>query len=264
MLSENNIISIQLQGGLGNMLFQIATTYAISKRDKKNFVCETNMNIIPHKHYSYYTSNILRNVIFEPTPIPYFTYNEKNFSYNEIPNIQGNLKLSGYFQSEKYFKDFRNEILKLLSPNNKTKDKVDLFWERFINKKTCSIHIRRGDYLQNKNYHYNQDLEYYKRCIEVIGEGVDFLIFSDDLSWCKEHFDFLKNKTYIDGFVDFEELYIMSLCNDNIITNSTFSWWGAWMNQNPTKKVICPKNWFGKLNSHLDTKDIYCENWIII
>jgi hypothetical protein len=88
------------------------------------------------------------------------------------------------------------------------------------------------------------------------------LIFSDDINWCIENFDFIKNKTFISGNSDFFDLYLMSMCNNNIIANSTFSWWAAWLNINKDKKVICPKIWFGINYSHFDTSDIYCIDWI--
>ena len=90
----------------------------------------------------------------------------------------------------------------------------------------------------------------------------NFIIFSDDIKWCKNNF--IGDKfTFIEGEKDYIDLWLMSLCNHNIIANSSFSWWGAWLNQNPNKKVIAPINWFGP-EKKLNPKDIYCKNWIKI
>lgn len=264
MKTNNDLVTIQLKGGLGNMLFQIATGFSLSLRDGKSFVCDRNMSIIPHKHFSYYTQTILKNVCFEDTSNINSTYVERGFSFNEIPNFQGDIRLSGYFQSEKYFKDYRTEILKLFEVDTESKNKVDLFFKKLEKEKVCSIHIRRGDYLINQNFHFLQETKYYKEAISKIGNDFTFLVFSDDLNWCKKNLDFVEKKIFVEGFNDYEELHLMSNCEHNIITNSTFSWWGAWMNENPTKIVISPKEWFGISNKHLDTKDLYCENWIIL
>jgi hypothetical protein len=256
---------IELIGGLGNMLFQIATTYSLSLRDNKEFFCDSNMTIIPHHHYSHYKDNIFRKIKFKNNveDLDSF-YSENGFNYNPIPKFTGNVRLRGYFQSEKYFLDYRNEILDLFEPNEETKIKIDDFFSEFSNKRTCSIHVRRGDYVGIQNYHCLQEIDYYKKSIEMIGIDTTFLIFSDDIDWCKDNFYFLDNKIFITGFSDHEQLYLMSICNDNIIANSTFSWWGAWMNKNDNKKVISPKKWFGDSNQHLNVKDVYCNNWLII
>lgn len=264
MSNNKEYITIRLMGGLGNMMFQISAAYATSLRDNKNFFCDIDMFSVPHNHYSFYQDNILRNVIFKTKENINSSYNEVKFSYDEIPNLNGNVEISGYFQSEKYFKNFRNQILELFEPNNDTKIKIDSFYKKFEDKLSCSMHIRRSNYVSLQNYHSLQEIDYYKKSIEILGEDSHFLIFSDDIDWCNENLTFIKNKTLINEFSDYEQLYLMSLCNNNIIANSTFSWWGAWLNKNGNKKIICPKNWFGPANLGLNTEDIYCENWYII
>ena len=262
MESNKENITIQIMGGLGNMMFQIATSFATSLRDNKNFYGDVNMDIVPHLHYKDYQDNILRKVSFKSKSDINHLYNERNFSFDEIPPTTGNTELKGYFQSEKYFKDYRNEILNLFEPNNETKNKIDVFFDSFKNKSTCSIHVRRNDYIHLTNYHHLQDIEYYKLSVDIIGNEKEFLIFSDDIKWCKENFNFIENKIFIEGFKDFEEIYLMSKCENNIIANSTFSWWGAWLNKNKNKQVIIPSKWFGVLNSNLNTDDLYCDKWI--
>jgi hypothetical protein len=127
---------------------------------------------------------------------------------------------------------------------------------------TCSIHVRRGDYIGLQNFHPVQPVSYYEEAVKIVGDDKHFLIFSDDINWCKENFTFLKNKTFVLNNLDYEDLYLMSMCKNNIISNSTFSWWGAWLNRNENKQVIIPSKWFGISYSHLNTNDLYCEGWI--
>ena len=148
--------------------------------------------------------------------------------------------------------------------NSKIKSRLQSKYKNVLGKKTCSLHIRRGDYVRLSQFHALQPIDYYQNSVNIIGEEYEYLIFSDDIEWCKNNFNFIKNKHFIEGNTNYEDLYLMSICDNNIITNSSFSWWGAWMNKNETKKVISPKIWFGEKNSHLNTKDIYVKNWIII
>ena len=259
-----DIVSTRLMGGLGNMMYQIATSHSIALRDNKEMICDITEMQIPHKPYTYYTNNIFRNIKFSNSLTNLKNMGEGGFHYTPIPKINGNIKLVGHFQSEKYFIEHRDKILELFEIDNTTKTYLSEKYGDIINQDTCSIHIRRGDYLGFPNYHPTQSIEYYKEAIQIIGEEKHFLVFSDDIKWCKENFGFLINKTLISDNKDYEDLYLMSMCKNNIIANSTFSWWGAWLNKNETKKVIAPKKWFGVSNSHLDTSDLYCEKWITI
>lgn len=259
-----NNITIKLMGGLGNYLFQIAAGYAFSLKNNYSFrINNIEESYVAHKPPSLYINSILPSKLFGNDNISYVTYDEPSFNYNEIPNINRNLKLNGYFQSEKYFINYRNEIHDLFL-NEKIIDDLKLKYKNILNANTCSLHVRRGDYLRLQDYHTVLSLSYYKSAIDIIGNDKTFLIFSDDIDWCKEVFDYLPNKIFVEGNADYEDLYLMSLCNDNIIANSSFSWWGAWLNLNPNKIVISPKKWFGKLNIQHKTDDLYCENWIKI
>ena len=97
-----------------------------------------------------------------------------------------------------------------------------------------------------------------------MGHDKKYLIFSDDLEWCKENFDFIENKVIIEGNTDYQDLYLMSLCKNNIICNSTFSWWGAWLNKNDKKIVIAPEKWFSSADEYYNTEDIIPSNSIKI
>ena len=131
----------------------------------------------------------------------------------------------------------------------------------FLLNNTVSIHVRRGDYVHLPNHYPIQSVEYYQRAYEIIGDkNINVVIVSDDISWCKENLSF-NNTHFIENETNITDLYIMSLCKHNIMSNSTFSWWGAWLNNNPNKKVIQPSNWFGP-SLPLSPDEIYCENWI--
>jgi len=252
-------LSIEIKGGLGNIMFQIATAYASS--------IENNMILTVDKKNYYgayygldrYSSNILRNVVYNNSDVGYQHFVEKEFRYNKLPVFTSNTKLNGYFQSEKYFKEYRNEILEYFEPTNYIVNNIKLKYGEVLNKKTCSVHVRRGDYLHLETFHPVLPINYYKESFNKLGDSLIYLIFSDDIPWCKKNFDFIPNKIFVNDLEDYEEIYLMSLCNNNIIANSSFGWWGAWLNQNIDKKIISPKVWFGPSLFHHDTSDIYIE-----
>jgi hypothetical protein len=257
-----NISSTSLLGGLGNLLFQISTAYSISLRDNKFLICDTRNMSVPHKPYTEYVDNIFRKINFSNSINNQVIYREHGFHFEKIPIIDGNVKLVGYFQSEKYFIEYRKKILELFEIDDSTNLYLSTKYHNLIFENCCSIHVRRGDYIRFQNHHPIQSIDYYKKSINIIGEDKTYLVFSDDITWCEENFVFLKNKIFISNNLDYQDLYLMSMCKDNIIANSTFSWWGAWMNKNENKKVIAPKKWFGDSYSNLNTNDLYCENWI--
>jgi hypothetical protein len=209
-------------------------------------------------------NNIFRKVKFSNELINQKHIGEGGFQYNPIPTIDGNVKLLGHFQSEKYFMDHKNEILELFELDDLTKTYLLEKYGDVLNQDTCSIHVRRGDYLSLPNHHPVQPIDYYENAVKIIGGDKHFLIFSDDIKWCEENFGFIKNKTFISNNLDYQDLYLMSMCKNNIIANSTFSWWGAWLNKNENKKVVSPTKWFGVMYSSFKTDDLYCNNWIKI
>jgi hypothetical protein len=260
----NNFFTSKLMGGLGNYLFQISTTYAMSLKYNKKIILDKKDIITGHNPYVSYTDNIFKKLYFDELKNDYFIFFEDGFHFNEIPYYGGNMKLVGYFQSEKYFKPYRNEILNLFDFPKIIKDKINSKYGKEINDNPCSIHVRRGDYIDLQNYHTVLPVSYYKKAIDIIGQDKNYLIFSDDYDWCVKNLNFIKNKTFIRGNTDYDDLYLMSICKDNIIANSSFSWWGAWLNNNQNKIIISPKDWFGPMNKHLITDDLYCDLWIKI
>jgi len=107
-------------------------------------------------------------------------------------------------------------------------------------------------------------MDYYRNAISYMkNKGVNiFYIFSDDIEWCKGHFSYIDEIIYVEGNINIKDLALMSICKNNIIANSSFSWWGAWLNKNDDKIVIAPSTWFGPSKKGFITEDLYCEDWI--
>jgi len=179
--------------------------------------------------------------------------------------------LEGYWGSEKYFKDIENIIRKEFT----LKDKPDAINQKMISRiKNCdsvSIHIRRGDYIfdeKTNKYHGVCNLDYYLKAIALVAKKVKkpyFFIFSDDIRWAKQNLHLKFPCVYVNhniGKKDYEDLRLMSNCCHNIIANSSFSWWGAWLNKNKDKIVIAPKKWF--TDKSINTKDLIPKQWLKI
>jgi hypothetical protein len=257
----SNIVSPFLRGGLGNYIFQIATAYMISKRDNKDLKVDYSDISVIHKQIETYFDNIFKKIEFVGKQSYDNSHvNEDPITYREIPKMGGNVHLTGYYQNEMYFSHIESDIKELFEIDENTKNYLMEKYGNLLKSETCSLHVRRGDYVNKQNFHPLQTIEYYKNAINIMGEEKNFLIFSDDIVWCENNLSFIKNKTFIKGNKDYQDLYLMSLCNNNIVANSSFSWWGAWMNNNQNKKVIYPSRWFNV--SFLDTSQIGCKNWI--
>lgn len=255
------MVTTQLSGGLGNNLFQISAAYSLSIKNKDVAIFNENGVRSPHSHINTYKSNILRNVSFGKE-VYEKSYNEPFFHYQEIPYTK-NMVLLGYFQSEKYFIDNENEIRNLFSIDEKSFIYLKEKYNDINFEESCSLHVRRGDYLYYPTIHPTCSINYYHSALELI-DSKNILIFSDDIFWCKNNLN-IKNKNviYISDNPDYIDLWLISLCKNNIMANSSFSWWGAWLNQNKNKKVIAPSIWFGFSLQH-NTKDLYFDKTIII
>lgn len=225
-------------GRLGNQLFQIATTIALAVRNNDSYVFppweyERDFNL--HNCFS----NNINNVT---------TFRETGFTYSPI-HYQPNMNLYGFFQSEKYFQDCQNLIQSLLTPTVGFGIKYD----------HTAIHVRRGDYTNLKQEYTQLDMSYYQKAMDMISSRF-YVIFSDDIPWCREAFSG-NNFIFSEGRTPVEDLALMAACEHQIIANSSFSWWGAYLNRNPSKTIIAPYRWFGPALSH-NTKDLLPEKWI--
>jgi hypothetical protein len=264
------MIYCNLKGGLGNILFQIATakSMAIDKGTDCSFpnlieqIHKINADSLhnPHLKHGFEYLDFLSNLKKESPTRPLKTYIYP-FEFVNFNISEDDFFIDGFFQSEKYFKHNRVTILDYFCNFHIYDDIINQKYG-FINTKKCSsIHVRRGDYLKFPNHHPTQPLEYYLSGIEILKNKTDiFVIFSDDIEWCKDNIK-IDNAIYIEGEKDYIELYLMSLCENNITCNSSFSWWGAWLNKNENKVVIGPKIWFGSAIPH-NVSDIIPEYWI--
>lgn len=184
----------------------------------------------------------------------YWQIGEGDGSFNKgILSAPNNTYLVGWWQNEKYFADIRSQLIKEFEPKNKPNKTNAKILKEIQHCNAVAIHVRRGDYVSNKHanvHHGLTPLEYYTRAIAHVRKEVKtprFFVFSDDLEWCKKSFNLGKDAVFVDGNggkMAYEDLRLMKHCKHNIIANSSFSWWGAWLNQNPDKIVIAPKIWF--------------------
>ncbi len=262
------MIYCNICGGLANMLFQIAATKSIAIDNNLDYSFPNLNSHLDYLNNENNHNNLLKHsleylTILKPLNTEKFNNINEHIKYPfnfEIKSISDNVIIDGFFQSEKYFKHNREAILDMFDFSLYTNYVLEKY--SYINNKKCSsIHIRRGDYVRYPNHHPTQSLDYYLSGIEMLKDKTDiFLIFSDDIQWCKENLK-IDNGIYIENEKDYIELYLMSLCDNNIISNSSFSWWGAWLNKNKNKIVIGPKLWFGSAITESD-KDIIPEDWI--
>ena len=266
-----SFITTNHMGGMGNVMFKLSAAISLALDNNvdyvfsNEFIRQMDKEIVcdGFDDYRIYYDNLLRNINFiDKLPSTYRIYEEPTtFSYQPIPYSQDeNLLLKGYYQSEKYFINNKDYIINLFKPTEIIKQ---IILEKLPNiQNSISIHIRRGDYLNFPQHHPQQTLEYYMSAINLLGVDKNYLIFSDDLNGVKTMFDFLPNKQFISLGKNYLDLYAISMCEHNIISNSTFGWWGAYLNENKNKKVIGPNKWFGEAYSHFNTSDVLPNEWI--
>ena len=257
------MITSFLQGGLGNQLFQIsaAISLAIENGDEAAFDVANHHLPLQGRKCENYIKTIFRNLNFSSgLPIKY-VYREPYFHYEKI-NYVPDMALLGYFQSEKYFEKHAGIIRELFSIDEETKNLIDEKYGEVLKKEPIAVHVRRGDYLKFSDTHPPCSIEYYKKAIETFPADSSFLFFSDDIGWCKEMFT-QENFIFVEGNEDLLDFYLISLCNGVILSNSSFSWWAAWLNEADGKQILVPKEWFGKKVEH-DTKDLIPSRWDVL
>lgn len=285
------MVAVELIGGLGNQMFQYAAAKALALHRKEALLLDSHLFASYDLHsYSLHHFNIAaaavhEEIIFEPLSFSekikafisqkkiYCKFEEQNLSFDRslFDTSSKNIYLKGYFQSEKYFIKYENEIRKDFEIKSALKQQTVEMLKIIDAQNAVSLHIRRGDYVTNAEanaVHGTCDLNYYYKAIEIIKGKTDnpvFFIFSDDIDWARENLE-VDCPTYFVDFNDastnYEDLKLMSSCKHNIIANSSFSWWGAWLNNYKDKTVIAPSKWF-KIDVH-NSKDIIPESWLKI
>lgn len=200
-------------------------------------------------------------------------YKEKKYKFDSIlMKKRGDIYLKGYWSSFKYFESIRHILLEDFKFKNlPNKDNERLINLIISSSSSVSLHVRRGDYLKpdvKKLFYSCTETGYYQRAIKKVQEKIKnpvFFIFSDDPEWVKKNMDFNGDKIFVNinfGETSCWDMYLMSLCKNNIIANSTFSWWGAWLNKNPTKVVCAPKDW--TTDNSISLEDLILKQWYLL
>ncbi len=287
------MIVVRIWEGLGNQMFQYAYARALVAKGQdvrldmnkaydrvfakyKNNAYRQNsiqnfrislptIDVCAYGKYAYLDQNtIIRKVVFWlacHSLWKYRFYEEVLQGYSEkSAKLRKNCYIKGWFQSEKYFQDIRPTLLKEFTPRKKIR--ISGYIKRILENEECiSLHVRRGDYVR---IHHVLHPIYYKNAISYMSgiyHDPVFLVFSDDLEWVKRNIPIEGRCIYVneDGNLkDYEELFIMSRCKSNIISNSTFSWWGAWLNRHEDKTVVAPKIWMDGQSG------IVPDKWIVL
>lgn len=283
------MVIVRIMAGLGNQMFQYALIKALEKYGKEVYAdtfwfdkfCGHNgleiekifhINLRKARKLDANKLGYADYTVMQRLCQKYFpksTYIQQGVADSIVfqPQIfdMDDVYLSGYWQSEKFFINISDEICELysfLKRNN-----VSRYDEQILSSESVSIHVRRGDYVNNSLHGNVCSMDYYSRAVEYMLNKLNeprFFVFSDDISWCKDNLQ-VDNVTYIDenkGEYSYLDMRLMSVCKHNIIANSSFSWWGAYLNSYKEKIVISPDRWFS--NVCIGTGDLIPNNWIKI
>lgn len=275
------MIIVDVFGGLGNQMFQYAAAYRLAllnntelvistyglKHDKKRRYALAPFWINNHivDFYIPEASSLKKYMYGIPGKIDYY---EENIEFEFDAGLlekNGHICLRGYWQNPRYFEDIREVIQSIFSLRSPS---LEFLKHQSMLRSTTSVgmHIRRGDFLSDAISRHKHDicnLEYYKHALDrmraQIGIPFKLYIFSDDLIWSRQHFSEYPDVQFIQLNSDAEDLMLMSECQHNIISNSTYSWWAAWLNKHPGKIVIAPDPWLK--NTHLPYHNILPDSW---
>jgi hypothetical protein len=285
-------------GGLGNQMFQYATARAVALRSgarllldlgdmegrrheiHNGFELDRHFRIKARRatqaeirdllgvSYTGFARRVLRRPAFRLLRSRRLVV-EPHFHYwHGIRDVRAPCYLHGYWQSHRYFEEIADELRRDFSPAHDIPPRVADLLEQVRSTRSVSLHIRRGDYVKNprtSKFHGNLGESYYHEAVTLVREkvgNIELFIFSDDLNWVRREMRFDVPAHYVDGNVgdaSYLDMLLMSNCSHNIIANSTFSWWAAWLNGNAGKIVICPKRWFA--DEAVDTRDV-CPDWM--
>ena len=273
------MVLVHISAGLGNQMFQYAlyctcldkglnakielSAYS-TKGERRKYELEKVFGVKPAVASAIELEymKVVSKIKFKLFGQPYKETHEHFGNWNKDVRDVNSGYLNGYWQSEKYFLDIAGKIRQqfIFPPITDINNLAMLKLIEGAN--AASIHIRRSDYLENENWAIS--INYYKKAIALMKSkflGIEFFVFSDDINWSKENFadpgfHFIDFNT---GAESYRDMQLMSKCNHHIIANSSFSWWGAWLNPNPGKIVIAPDRWIPNING---TRDIIPANWI--
>ncbi|MDF2609785.1 MAG: glycosyl transferase family 11 [Lachnospiraceae bacterium] len=283
------MIEVKVFGGLGNQMFQYA--FANYLRLNNEQVCLDISDYKIHKHHHGFELTtvfgidemfvdknselsiksasllirVLQKILLVRISKDTEYYEQKEVSFISSEKIYSDLHMVGFWQDVRYIMPIRSHLISKFNFIKPLNDKNKVFINRINDEDTVSIHIRRGDYLANKGLGNICDEKYYNKAIKYFISVLvkpKFIFFSDDINWCKSQYgaidaEFVDWNLGSDSYIDMQ---LMSICRHNIISNSTFSWWGAFLNSNESKIVLCPSKW----NRNYDTNRLICEGWIAL
>jgi len=261
-MENNDYITSRLQGRTGNMMFQIAHGFAMSLQYNKQFIAPSHESSSGHLE-----KTLFRKIDFNITHTPLGDISKHvflPFHYNEIeePSFDKPTVYVGWFQSEKYFKKYTEVIKDLFSPTLEFINRAKIDFPFLGNSVVGAINVRRGDYLTQPTRHPVVSIDYIDEAYKHLPKCDYILVLSDDIPWCRENIK-IENVIFVDNYLDCDGLWLLSLCNHYIISNSTFSWWGAYLSKSIAKTIIAPDTWFGPDIREI-TDDLYGEDWIKI
>jgi len=295
------MIIVSLFGGLGNQMFQYACGKAIATKLGVELKLDISLvnDRTPRKDFTYrdyelavfniedeiateaevrkfipnlWNSSEIQRQFYKIKRIltQKVLYTEKlKFRYNsEIDTVRDNSYIYGYFQTERYFEHIRAELLERFRLKNQVDEKNAALIMKMQSENSVSVHVRRGDYT-NSPFSLLSVEDYYQKAIDFILEKVEvpvFYIFTNDPEWVEDNFKALQiNKSIVTinfGNQSYMDMILMSNCRHNICANSSFSWWGAWLNTNPNKIVVTPKSWFKSTEYVESIYDLIPEKWL--
>jgi hypothetical protein len=292
------MIIVKLQGGLGNQMFQYAAGKSLAQKHAVPLFIDTSFfetNSDSSEHFTarnfelnafklnytlasksmlddVFRPGILKNIQRKFFSNQTWLYTEKGLGYdNGFEKIIPPVWIDGYWQSERYFKQYEPIIRTEFSFNTDELPQQLPLLDQIRSSNSVGVHFRRGDYISSKiinNHHGECSLSYYKKAIALLNEhftDLKFFAFSDDTAWVKQNLSnnnlHIVEQHSLHDYPDWADMFLMSQCRHNIIANSTFSWWAAWLNSNPQKMIIAPKNWFRNPPDRFKLDDLLPTQW---
>ena len=292
------MIIVKLIGGLGNQMFQYAAGRALAQKHgvplaldlselnkdangaytqrgfaldafSVNAVNASNVQVAPFlKFQSHQWLRIAQRYMPSLFPNVYFAESGSHYQ-NAFQNLGPNTYLNGYWQSEKYFENIRQLLINDFKLTQVMPDDVLWWHNKVASLNSVAMHVRRGDYVHlptAKAFHGVCSVQYYKNAFQKLQEGeneIAVFVFSDDIGWCRQNLNFTDNIQFVSHkSIAAWDLHLMSVCKHQVIANSSFSWWAAWLNQHTNKRVYVPEYWFNNIRTK--AIDILAQNWEII
>lgn len=277
---------VRIQGGLGNQMFQYATATSIAKKWRKHVTLDLRSYARDHLRscrllkWNVSASVASRQILarrpewlagisrrLQIPPWRQFFYVEQSLAFDPcLGSTRAPFYLEGYFQSPSYFEDVRDILMAEFTPRDVLEPRNMALQERIARSESAAVHVRRTDYVdvkENLAKHGVCNLDYYQAAVKRLSGQVDaWFVFSDDIEWCRANMVFPGRVEFVTGNTATPEMdiHLMKLCKHVICANSSFSWWGAWLNANPGRVVIAPQRWFA--STQFQAPDLLPSDWI--